>query len=228
MTHVADVMNELRALSSEANRAGMARFGINTAHALGVSVTTLRKLGRPYRKDHALALALWKSGVHEARMLAAIIDDPAQVTARQMDQWAREFDSWDICDGCCTGLFDLTPFAYDKARQWSSRKEEYMRRGAFALIAGLAVHDKQATDAAFLALLPLIKAAATDDRNFVKKAVNWALRNIGKRNARLNKAAVAAAREMARMDSKAAHWIASDALRELTADKTLARIKKKQ
>ncbi len=216
MADIAELLTQLKVHGSEANRAGMARFGINTEHALGVPVTALRTLGRPHRNDHALALALWKSGIHEARILASIVDNPAQVTARQMEQWVKAFDSWDVCDQCCSNLFSRTPFAFEKAAAWSRQPREFTRRAGFALMAALAVHDKRAPDSAFLAFLPLITAAATDERNFVKKAVNWALRQIGKRNARLYRAALRTARDLERTGDKTARWIAKDAIRELS------------
>ncbi|MCE9576905.1 MAG: DNA alkylation repair protein, partial [Deltaproteobacteria bacterium] len=190
---VDDILTELQALGSARNRAGMARYGINVAHAFGVSVEVLRAFAKPLRGDHALALALWATGNHEARLVACFIDDPAQVTAAQMEAWAADFDSWDLCDQATTSLFDQTKHAWAKARTWARRDEEWVKRGGFALMAGLASHDKAADDAAFRALLPLIARGALDERNFVKKAVNWALRNIGKRNLALNAAAITCA-----------------------------------
>jgi len=216
---------EVRALADPRNREGMARFGINTERALGVSVTALRGIGRRIGRDHGLALALWSTGVHEARMLASIIDDPVLVTRRQMDAWARDFDSWDICDGCCFGLFDRTPYAWEKAHAWSARRGEYVKRGGFALMAGLTVHDKHTADARFLELLPVIRREAGDERNYVKKAVNWALRQVGKRNARLNAAAIDTALAIQRDGSRAGRWIAADALRELRGDAVQARLR---
>jgi 3-methyladenine DNA glycosylase AlkD len=210
-----NLLRELRSLANQRNVAGMARFGINPHRALGVPVGMLRRIARCIGKNHALALALWKSGIHEARILAGIIDEPAKVTSRQMDAWACDFDSWDVCDQCCNNLFDKTPFAYRKAATWSRRREEFVKRAGFALMAALAVHDKKASDATFVKFLLLIEHAASDDRNFVKKAVNWALRQIGKRNARLRRLAIASARRIRRQDSRPARWIAADALREL-------------
>ncbi len=222
------ILARLRSLASPANVEGMARFGISRQGTLGISVNTLRELAKEIGKDHALALQLWDSGIHEARILAAIIDDPRQVTEAQMDRWAVQFDSWDICDGACYGLFDKTPHAWKKASEWSVRQEEFVRRGGFALIAGLAIHNKKAPDQQFLDLLSLFKSAATDDRNFVRKAVNWALRQIGKRNAILNAAAVAAAKDIQALDSRAACWIAADALRELTSPAVQERLARKK
>ncbi len=213
----ADVMTRLRSLANADNVAGMARFGINPANTLGVSIPTLRKLAREAGRDHALALRLWRSGVHEARILAGMVDDPARVTSAQMERWALDFDSWDVCDQVCSNLFDRTPFAWEKATAWARRDEEYVRRAGFTLMACLAVHDKSAPDARFEPFFALIVAGATDERNYVKKAVNWALRQTGKRNAALRTRAIAVAERVRRLDSRAARWVASDALRELRA-----------
>jgi 3-methyladenine DNA glycosylase AlkD len=202
----------------------MARFGINPENTYGVSIPNLRKMAKEVGKDHGLAQELWASGVHEARILAGMVDDPALVTAEQMDAWVKDFDSWDVCDQVCMNLFDKTPLAWQKIMDWSEREEEFVRRAAFALIACLAWHDKQAVDEKFIALLPVIIRGATDERNFVKKAVNWALRHIGKRNLNLNRAAIDAAKEIQGIDSKAARWIAADALRELTGEAVQKRL----
>jgi 3-methyladenine DNA glycosylase AlkD len=170
---------------------------------------------------------LWESGIHEARILASFVDDPRLVSERQMELWVRDFDSWDVCDQCCSALFDKTPFAYSKAAEWGRREEEFVKRAGFALMAALSVHDKKAADAAFLAFLPIIKKGAADERNFVKKAVNWALRQIGKRNLSLNKAAIRAADEISKMGPKSARWIASDALRELMSAPVKKRLRLK-
>lgn len=215
---------ELESLGSPENVAGMARYGINPTNAFGVSVPNLRALAKRIGVDHALARELWGAGVHEARNLAALIDDPALVTEAQMERWVRDFDSWDVCDGVTSNLFDRTPFAYRKALEWSGRSEEYVKRAGFALMAALAVHDKAASDAKLARFFPAIIRGATDDRNFVKKAVNWALRNIGKRNRSLNARAVEVAKRIQRIDSRPARWVASDALRELTSEKVRARL----
>jgi 3-methyladenine DNA glycosylase AlkD len=233
----AALLGELRTLGSEAHRAGMARYGIHVEHALGVSVRTLRRLAARIGTDHELALALWATGQHEARLLACFVDDPKAVTEAQAEAWAEDFDSWDLCDQAATGLFDLTSLAWPEAVQWAQRDELWVKRAGFALMAGLAVHDKVATDRAFVKLLPLIEQAATDDRNFVRKAVNWALRNIGKRNDALNAAALACAcRILAAANARAggprgrdagarsARWVATDAIRELGADKLRTRL----
>jgi 3-methyladenine DNA glycosylase AlkD len=214
----------LRAHANPANVAGMARYGINSAGTLGVPIPVLRRLAKEAGRDHALAGALWRSGIHEARILATLVDDPARVTARQMDAWARDLDSWDVCDQACQNLFRYTPMAFAKAAQWARAMPEFVRRAGFSLMAGLAVKAKEAADERFAAFLPLIAAAAGDDRNMVKKAVNWALRGIGKRNRRLHKLAIAAAEEIARQDSRPARWIAADALRELRDPAVVGRI----
>jgi 3-methyladenine DNA glycosylase AlkD len=222
--HCKDILQQLKSLSNPEAVAGMARFGINSNNTYGVSIPALRKMARETGKDHALALQLWSSGIHEARILAGMIDVPDMVSKEQMESWAADFDSWDVCDQICSNLFDKTEFAYQKAVEWSSRKEEFVKRAGFALIAALAVHDKKTNDKEFLKFLPIIKREAADDRNFVKKAVNWALRQIGKRNLSLNKATIETAKEIQGIDSKAARWIASDALRELTDEKTRKRL----
>jgi len=177
-------------------------------------------------RDHLFALKLWETGLHDARLLATMVDDPKQITIDQMDKWVRDFDSWDIVDGSCGNLFDKTPFAVAKAKEWCKREEEFVKRAGFFLMAELAVHDKQAKDRLFLDFLPLIVEGSPDKRNFVKKAVNWALRQIGKRNLKLNKAAVSTALKMRRMESGAAKRIASDALRELKSSQVLKRLRK--
>jgi len=197
---------------------GMARYGIVAKKVYGGwPVPALKKLAREIGRDHVLAQKLWAAEFFEARALATMIDEPAKVTLRQMNQWAKDFDSWAICDGACINLFRYTRFAHRKCLDWSERPQEFVKRAAFALMAGLAVADKAASDEAFLRFLPLIKHAAVDERNMVKKGVNWALRQIGKRNAPLNRAALAVADEIHRLDSLAAQWIASNARRELAS-----------
>ena len=218
-------MRDLKSVAVPANLAGMARYGINTQDRYGVSIPNLRALAKRIGTDHKLALELWSTGVKDAQTLAGMIDDPRRVTAAQMERWVRDFDSWDVCDQVCSNLFDQTAFAHAKAIAWSKRREEFVKRAGFTLMACLAVHDKKASDAAFAKFLPRIKAECGDERNYVKKAVNWALRQIGKRNAALNGKAVAVARELQRRESRAARWIASDALRELTGSAVKARLK---
>jgi len=212
-------------MANPANVAGMARYGINPENTLGISIPALRAIAKEIGKDHDLAQELWASGVHEARILAAFIDDPKQVTEAQMEQWVADFDSWDVCDQVCGNLFDRTAYAYPKALDWSSREEEFVKRAGFALMAWLPVHDKKARDEQFEIFFPAILRASTDGRNYVRKAVNWALRNIGKRNRALNQRAIATAQKIARIDSKTAHWIASDALKELTSPAVQNRLK---
>ncbi len=194
---------------------GMARFGIRPAQALGTSIPTLRKMAKEIGRDQALALALWASRIHEARILASMIADPQLVSAELMEEWVNDFDSWDVCDQVCGNLFDKTPYAYQKATEWCQQEKEFVRRAGFVMMAELAVHDKQAQDEAFLQFFPLIKHYAGDERNFVKKAVNWALRQIGKRNSHLRTVALQCACEIEDMDSKTAQWVAKDALKEL-------------
>jgi 3-methyladenine DNA glycosylase AlkD len=212
---VGAVVKELRNVGDPAAVQGMMKFGIRGKEMLGVSVNVLRRLAKKVGKDHELALRLWDTGIHEAMLLATMVDDPASVTTGQMEKWVRQFDSWDLCDGCCGNLFDKTPFAYSKALAWSRAQAEFVKRAGFAMMAWLAVHDKSADDSRFIAFFPAIRKGSTDERNFVKKAVNWALRSIGKRNANLNVKAIAEATSIWKLDSKSAKWIAADALREL-------------
>jgi 3-methyladenine DNA glycosylase AlkD len=198
--------------------AGMARFGIVGDGRLGLSMPTMRQIAKKWGHDHPLALALWNTGIPDARIVAGMVANPAQLTSRQMDAWAKGFESWDVCDQVCGSAFLASPLAWKKVEDWAPRGEEFVRRAAFSLLATLAVHDKQAGDAQFIRALPLLEAAACDERNFVKKSVNWALRNIGKRNPALHAEAVAAALRIQQQGSKPARWIAADALRELTRD----------
>jgi 3-methyladenine DNA glycosylase AlkD len=212
---LASAMAWLESRASRRNREGLARYAIVSDNVLGVSVAEIRKLARELGRDHELAAALWETGVYEARMLTAFVDDPQQVTPAQMDRWCRDFDNWAICDTLCFHLFDRTPHAWPKIAKWSTSREEFVKRAAFALLASVALHDKRAPDAPFLESLPLIEHAATDDRNFVKKAVSWALRGIGKRNAELRSAAVDVASRLAESPERAARWVGKDALRDL-------------
>ena len=221
------LLKKLKSMKKPENVEGMARYGINPKNNLGISIYKLRPIAKEIGKNHDLALKLWNSGIHDARLLACFIDDPKKVTSKQMDLWAYTFDSWDICDQACTSLFDLTPFAWEKILKWSKHEKEFVKRGAFSLIAGLAVHDKKANDKMFEKLFSIIIRESNDDRNYVKKAVNWALRNIGKRNKVLNKKAIEAAKKILRIDSKTARWIANDAIRELKSEKVLKRFEKK-
>ena len=195
----------------------MKRFGIAATNALGLTTPEIRRISRNIGRDQSLAGQLWKTGIHDARILASLVANPAEISRATMDQWASEFDSWDVCDACSYQLFDATPWAESKIRKWAKDKREFVRRAAFAIMAGTAVHDKKAPDEVFLAWLPLIEQYAFDQRNFVRKAVNWALRGIGKRNATLCAAAIASAARIREQGTPAARWIASDALRELRA-----------
>jgi 3-methyladenine DNA glycosylase AlkD len=223
-----EVLSALRWLERHATkrtRDGMARYAIPSDHALGVTVADIRILGKRLGRNHELALSLWETGVYEARMLTPFVDEPARVTAAQMDRWARDFDNWAICDALCFHLFDRTPHAWAKVAKWSTRKDEFMKRAAFALLASIALHDKKAPDEPFLASLPLIERGAFDERNFVKKGVSWALRGIGRRNRALNAAAVRVARRLAESDDAPARWVGKDALRELTSAAVIRRLR---
>ncbi len=216
-TKYSEIVKKLKFLSDSKSVEGMARFGINPDNTYGVSIPNLRRMAKEIGKDHTLAQKLWASGIHEARILAAMINEPEMVTEKQMEQWVKGFDSWDVCDQVCMNLFEDTPFASKKAVGWSKRKEEFIKRAGFVMMARLAVSDKKSDDKQFEKFLPIIKRESKDERNFVKKAVNWALRQIGKRNPRLNKKAIETAKEIEKIDSKTARWIAADALRELTS-----------
>lgn len=221
--HVTEILEWMARRASKTNVAGMARYGIVSKKVFGISVVTLRAKAKQIGRDHALAAALWKTGWHEARMLAALIDEPAKLTTAQMDQWVENFDNWALCDTVCFDLFDKTPHAWGRVNAWHRRKDEFVRRAAFSLIAGIGVHDKKAADDVFLKCLPKIRAAATDDRNFVKKAVNWALRTIGKRNPRLYDEVIAVATELAASPSATARWVGKDALKDLNSPASLKR-----
>jgi len=226
-THTVDsVVATLRAQARPAELAGMARFGMATEGRLGLAIPTLRGLARRLGRDHALALQLWDTGIPDAQILAALIAEPARFTAGQMDAWTRTMRSWDVCDQACNNAFGASPLAWQKVGQWAGRHDEFVRRSAFSLLATLAAHDKQAADSRFIEALGLIEAAADDERNFVKKAVNWALRGIGKRNAALNAAAIACAQRLQQAGSRPARWIAAAALRELRSAAVQARLSK--
>lgn len=222
---VSEIVKKLEKCSVPEAREGMARFGIKTKLALGVPVPVLRKMAKELGKNHELALQLWSTKIHEARILASMVGEPELIAEQQMESWVREFNSWDLCDQCCMNLFEKTKFAYKKAVEWSSRKEEFVKRAGFVMMARLAVSDKMAGGEEFLKFLLIIKREAGDERNFVKKAVNWALRQVGKRSLNLNRAAIEIAKEIQKMDSKSAKWIASDAIRELTSKRTQRRLR---
>jgi len=222
---VEEIIDSLKKLANLGNINGMARFGINSDGTLGVSMPDVRQIAKSLKKNHVLALELWDTGIHEAKILAALIDDWKLVTDSQTEKWVIEFDSWDVCDQVCMNLFDKLPFAYAKAFQWAGRDEEFVRRAGFVLMASMAVHNKKAPDGYFEPFLEVIAEYSTDERNFVRKAVNWALRQIGKRNRYLNQKAIETAEKISETkDSKAARWIAADALRELRSDGVKRRI----
>jgi 3-methyladenine DNA glycosylase AlkD len=225
---VDEVLAALEELGTKATRDGMARYGIQTKlRVFGVSMGTMQMLAKRLGKDHDLAGGLWKSGWYEGQMLASLVDEPQRVTRRQMNAWAGDFDNWAVCDTACFHLFDKTPYAWGKAVEWVKSPREFVRRAAFALMASLTAHDKAALDSQFMAFLPLIEAAAHDERNFVKKAVNWALRSIGKRSPALNAAALDVAKRLAQSDEPSCRWVGKDALRELASAKVHARLKRK-
>jgi 3-methyladenine DNA glycosylase AlkD len=219
-----EIVAELRMHANADNVAGMARFGISPVGTLGVNIPTIRAIAKRTGRDHDVAQQLWDTGIHEARILAAMVDEPAKVTLRQMDRWAADFDSWDVVDGVCD-LFVKTPHAYSKVKAWSSHRREYVKRAAFTMIAYLTYRDKTARDADILQFLPVIRREAGDERNYVKKAVNWALRNTGKRNRRCNVAAIKCAEAIRADGTRSGRWIASDALRELASDAVQRRLK---
>ncbi|MGD8538248.1 MAG: DNA alkylation repair protein [Candidatus Aminicenantes bacterium] len=225
MITVEGILKKLKEKSRPDQLEGMARYGISTEGRLGVKVPDLREIAKEVGKDHALALELWKTGIPDAQIVAALVGEPEKLTEAQMEDWVKDFNSWDVCDQVCMNLFDKSPLAIKKIHDWSKRKEEFVKRAAFALVACLAWHNKGAGDETFIQLFPVIKQGATDERNFVRKSVNWALRHIGKRNINLNKTAIKVAEEIKEMDSKAARWIASDALRELNSENVQRRLK---
>jgi len=226
MASVEDVLKKLKATAKPDQVEGMAKFGIVAEKRMGVSVPDMRKIAKETGKNHNLALELWKTGIPEARIVAALVGDPEKLTEQQMEDWVKDINSWDVCDQVCMNLFEKTPLCWKKIIDWSEREEEFVKRTAFALIACLAWHDKDVKDEKFISLLPVIKGGATDERNFVKKSVNWALRNIGKRNKNLNKIAIKTAREIQLIDSKSARWVASGAIRELESEAVQRRLKK--
>ena len=225
-----EIIRKLESLENPDNIAGMARFGIAAKKAFGISAPVLKALAKEIKKQpdaHALALELWETGAHEARIIAYLIDDPKKVTEKQMDAWAADFDNWAICDGACGHLFCKTDPAYEKAFEWAERDEEFVKRAGLVMPAWLAVHDKKAPDERIAQFLPVLEKHAYDERNFIKKAVNWSLRQIGKRSLNLNRLAIEAAERIKAQNTRHARWIAADALRELKSEKTLERIKKK-
>jgi 3-methyladenine DNA glycosylase AlkD len=220
-----EAIEELKSLSNPDAVKGMAKYGINSANTYGISIPNLRKMAKKGGINHTLAIQLWESGIHEARILASMIDDLKLVTEEQLEVWVNDFDSWDICDECCMNLIERTEFAYRKSIEWGSNNKEFVKRAGFVMMARLAVSDKEANDNKFEPFFSLIKREANDDRNFVKKAVNWALRQIGKRNLNLNRRAIQIARDIRMIDSRSARWIAVDAIRELTSSAVQSRLK---
>ena len=222
---VADVVRWLEQRGSKRVRDGMARYGLPSDRAFGIPIGVMQRYARELGRSHELALGLWETGWYEARIMAAFVDEPEEVTASQMDHWCRGFDNWGICDTVCFHLFDRSPHAWRKVATWSRSRDEFVRRAAFALLASLALHDKAAADERFLDCLPLVERAASDERNFVKKGVSWALRLIGRRNAALNAAALALAKTLAASPDPPARWIGRGAVRELTGPIVLRRLK---
>jgi 3-methyladenine DNA glycosylase AlkD len=221
------VVASLKRLGTKKTRDGMARYAIPSDNAFGVTVGEIKQMGKRLGRNHDLALALWETGWYEARMLAAFVDEPDRVTPSQMDRWCKDFDSWATCDHICFHLFDKTPHAFRKVAQWADRGNEFEKRAAFALLASLGVHDKKSGDEEFARSLPLIERAATDERNFVKKGVSWALRVIGRRSPDLNEASVKLSQKLAHSENAAARWIGKDALKELTGEVVTRRLKKR-
>jgi 3-methyladenine DNA glycosylase AlkD len=209
----AAVVATLKRLSNKATRDGMARYAIPSDNAFGVTVGAMRKLAKELGRSHELAGELWQTGWYEARMMSSLLDEPERVTPAQMDRWCRDFDSWAICDTVCFHLFDRTPHAFRKVEQWARWEGEFQKRAAFALLASLALHDKHTEDAPFAKCLPLVERAATDERNFVKKGVNWALRAVGRRSPKLRAASIQVAQRLADSPHATPRWVGKDALR---------------
>ena len=228
MASAQELLKTLRSKANSKSVEGMAKFGMTSANRLGISVPEMRKIAKENGKDHNVALELWDSQIPEAQIVAALIAEPEKLTEDQMEHWVKDINSWDVCDQVCLNLFDKSPLAWKKIQDWSEREEEFVKRTAFSLIACIAWHDKSLADKKLVELFPLIKRESTDERNFVKKAVNWALRHIGKKNQNLNKAAIKLAKEIKQLDSRSARWIANDAIRELESEKVQLRLKGKK
>lgn len=224
---VKEIILLLEKKSDPEKKKGMQRFGINPDNTLGVSMPDITAISKKYKRNHDLALKLWDTEIHEARILAALVDDHKSVTEKQMESWVADFDSWDVCDQVIMKLFDKTPFSWQKAIQWAKRDEEFVKRAGFAMMASLALHDKNAPNDKFDNFFEIIIQKSEDNRNFVKKAVNWALRQIGKRNHNLRQKALDTSKKILGFDTKAGNWIARDAIRELEDPKTIERIDKK-
>lgn len=220
------VIQELKEMGSAKFKDGLDRFGINSENSYGIRMPDLRAFAKTIGKNHALALELWESGQHETMILATLVAEKKEVTMEQMESWIKDFNSWDVCDQCIGNLFDKTPWAFEKAIEWSGREAEFEKRAGFTMMATLAVHDKKGTDTSFIQFFPYIVKECTDNRNFVKKAVNWAIRQIGKRNTELNQEAIVLSKEIQAIESKAAKWIAADAIKELESKKVQDRFLK--
>ena len=221
---VSEILRWLERRGTKRNRDGMARYGIVADKVFGVSMATMQPYAKKLGRNHELALALWDTGWLEARMLAAFVDEPERVTASQMDRWARDFDNWAVCDTLCFKLFDRTPHAWKKVEHWSGRRDEFVKRAAFALLASVALHDRKAPDEPFTRSFRIIERESTDSRNFVKKGVSWALRSIGHRNAALNAEATRVAKRLAESADATARWIGKDALKDITRPSILKRV----
>jgi 3-methyladenine DNA glycosylase AlkD len=228
MATAEEVLNKLKEKADPDQLAGMARYGLAVEKRLGVVVPEMRKIARQTGKDHQLALELWETGISEAMIVASMVGIPEKLTEAQMEAWVLDFNSWDVCDQVCMNLFEESPLVWKKIVEWSRREEEFVKRAGFALLACLAWHRKDAVDEEFVKLLPIIEDGATDGRNYIKKGVSWALRNIGKRNNHLHQVAMDTAVRLQNMDSKTAKWIAKQAIRDLTSDVTKRRLKKEQ
>jgi len=228
MATAKQIISQLKEKANTKSVEGMAKFGMTSTNRLGISVPDMRKLAKQIGKNHDVAMELWDSQISEAQIVAALIAEPEKLTEKQMEHWVKDINSWDVCDQVCMNLFDKSPLAWKKIYDWSEREEEFVKRTAFSLIACIAWHDKTLADEKLIELFPLIKRESTDERNFVKKAVNWALRHIGKKNQNLNKAAIKLAKEIKQIDSKSARWIATDAIRELESEKVQLRLKGKK
>ena len=226
MANIEEILSKLKSKAKPDQLKGMANYGMAIERRLGVSVPELRKIAKELGKNHKLALELWKTGIAEAQIIASMIYEPEELTEEQMERWVKDFDSWDVCDQVCMNLFEKSQLAWKKILDWSMREEEFVKRASYSLLACLAWHGKTVEDEKFIEFFPVIKRGALDERNYVRKAVNWALRNIGKRNLNLNKSALGLAREIQKRESKAARWIASDAIRELESDAVQKRLKK--
>jgi 3-methyladenine DNA glycosylase AlkD len=222
-----ETINRLKEMGDPDNVAGMARYGISTEGTLGVPMPALRSMAKHIGKNHELALELWQSGLHEGRILAALVAEPLKTDREMMESWVHQFDSWDVCDQVCANLFSWTKDAYEVIPGWTASEEQFVRRAGFVMMAALAVHDKKAIDAVFEGFFPLIEKGADDDRNYVKKAINWAVRQMGKRNLDLRKECVALSERLKAQGTPSARWIAADALRELNSPRVLARLEGK-